>query len=92
MISTRILDPDMGAVLKVPLTGRGTVHGVTIEIDKVSLAEFDVGLLELLSAEMAVTRFTDHVKQHIEDTSLQAKFIAEYRAFAQPYFKSPRGY
>ena len=92
MISTRILDPDMGAVIKVPLTGRGTVHGVTVEVDKVALAEFDVGLVELLSSDMAVTRFTDHVKQHIEDSGLQAKYIAEYRAFALPYFKSPRGY
>ena len=35
MISTRILDNDMGAVNKVPLTGRGTIHGVTIELDMV---------------------------------------------------------
>ena len=33
MISTRILDNDMGAVAKVPLTGRGTIHGITIELD-----------------------------------------------------------
>ena len=35
MINTRILDNDMGAVNKVPLTGRGTIHGVTIELDMV---------------------------------------------------------
>jgi len=33
MISTRIIDNDMGAVLKVPLTGIGTIHGITIDHD-----------------------------------------------------------
>jgi hypothetical protein len=42
MISTRILDNDMGAVMKVPLTGRGTIHGVTIELDIVVAQEKDM--------------------------------------------------
>ena len=42
MISTRILDNDMGAVNKVPLTGRGTIHGVTIELDIVVAQEKDM--------------------------------------------------
>ena len=81
MISTRILDNDMGAVAKVPLTGRGTIHGVTVELDVVinhskddlgklvtvtkrfALPEFDVGLLEILSADQGVTRFVEHVKR-----------------------------
>ena len=41
MIHTRILDNDMGAVMKVPLTGRGTIHGVTIELDIVVAQEKD---------------------------------------------------
>jgi hypothetical protein len=41
MIHTRILDNDMGAVNKVPLTGRGTIHGVTIELDIVVAQEKD---------------------------------------------------
>jgi len=41
MISTRILDNDMGAVMKVPLTGRGTIHGVTVELDVVVAQEKD---------------------------------------------------
>jgi hypothetical protein len=32
MISTRIIDNDMGHVMKVPLTGRGTVHGINIHL------------------------------------------------------------
>jgi len=81
MIATRILDNDMGEVAKVPLTGRGTVHGVTVELDVVinhskdkdgklvtvtkrfTLPEFDVGLLEILSADRGVSRFVEHVKQ-----------------------------
>ena len=32
----------MGAVMKVPLTGRGTIHGVTIELDIVVAQEKDM--------------------------------------------------
>jgi len=42
MIHTRILDNDMGAVMKVPLTGRGTIHGVTIELEVVVAQEKDM--------------------------------------------------
>lgn len=36
MIETRVIDNDMGAVLKVPLTGIGTIHGITMSIDFVT--------------------------------------------------------
>ena len=76
MISTRILDNDMGGT-----TGRGTIHGVTVELDvvvnhskdkdgklvtvtkKFTLPEFDVGLLEILSTDRGVSRFVEHVNQ-----------------------------
>ena len=41
MIKSRIIDNDMGKVLKVPLTGRGTIHGITVEIDVVVGQEKD---------------------------------------------------
>jgi hypothetical protein len=81
MISTRILDNDMGAVMKVPLTSRGTIHGVTVELNvvvaqekdssgkfvditnKIVLTELDVGLLEIISADRGIPRFTEHAKQ-----------------------------
>ena len=77
MISTRIIDNDMGAVLKVPLTGRGTVHGITIVIDAVKLPEFDIGLLEILSVDKGITRFTDHVEEHVS-VEHREKFIDCY--------------
>jgi len=77
MISTRIIDNDMGAVLKVPLTGRGTIHGITIVIDAVKLPEFDMGLLEILAPDKGLTRFTAHVNEHI--TEYQDKFIDCYK-------------
>lgn len=33
MIKSRIIDNDMGAVMKVPLTGRGDIHGYTMILD-----------------------------------------------------------
>ena len=33
MIESRIIDNDMGAVMKVPLTGVGTIHGFTMSLD-----------------------------------------------------------
>ncbi len=41
MIKSRIIDNDMGKVMKVPLTGRGTIHGITVEIDVVVGQEKD---------------------------------------------------
>jgi len=92
MISTRILDNDMGAVLKSPLTSRGTVHGLTVEIDKVKLPEFDVGILEILATDMSMPRFTEHAGEHLQNSELAARFIAEYKAYVTPINKSPRRY
>ena len=56
MISTRILDNDMGAVNKVPLTDRGTIHGVTIELDIVVAQEKDMnGKLVDVTNRIALT-------------------------------------
>lgn len=88
MISTRILDNDMGAVLKVPLTGRGTIHWLSMEIDKVKLPELDVSLLDMLSSDMGVKRFSEHCEEYLGDSELEKKFIAEYTNFATPINKS----
>lgn len=77
MISTRILDNDMGAVMKVPLTGRGTIHGVTIVIDGTELPELDVGLLEIISADRGVPRFAEHAKQ-LNDPEIEKLFVQAY--------------
>lgn len=95
MIHTRILDNDMGAVNKVPLTGRGTIHGVTIELDmvigqdkdklgkpiditkKFAVTELDVGLLEIISADRGVTRFTEHAKQ-LNNPEREKLFVEAY--------------
>lgn len=58
MISTRILDNDMGAVAKVPLTGRGTIHGITIELDIVVAQEKDMnGKFVDITNRIAITEF-----------------------------------
>jgi len=88
MISTRILDNDMGAVAKVPLNGRGTIHWLTVELDTVKLPEFDVSLLEMLSADMGVKRFSEHCEEHLGNSELEKKFIAEYNSFVTPINKS----
>jgi hypothetical protein len=96
MISTRILDNDMGHVMKVPLTGRGTIHGITIdlsievgkEIKKYSLPELDVGLLEMLSPDMGLSRFKDHAEEHLNDPKIEEKFVETYKMFMSPLNKS----
>ena len=88
MISTRILDNDMGAVAKVPLSGKGTIHWITIEIDKVKLPEIDMSLLEMLSADMGVKRFSEHCEEHLGNSELEKKFILEYTTFVTPLNKS----
>ena len=77
MITTRILDNDMGKVNKVPLTGRGTIHGVTISIDKTILPELDIGLLEMLAPDKGVPRFIEHTKQ-LNNPELEKQFIDAY--------------
>ena len=88
MISTRILDNDMGHVAKVPLTGRGTIHGLSMSIDGVKLPELDVSLLDMLSPDMGVKRFSEHCEEHLGDSSIEEKFIAEYNNFVTPINKS----
>lgn len=88
MISTRIIDNDMGKVMKVPLTGRGTIHGLSISIDNVKLPEFDVSLLDILSDDMGVKRFSEHCEEHLGDSELEKKFITEYTSFVTPVNKS----
>jgi len=83
MIATRIIDNDMGAVLKVPLTGRGTIHGITIVIDAVKLPEFDISLLEILSVDKCIARFTTHVEEHISDIEDRVKFIDYYKKWVK---------
>ena len=90
MISSRILDNDMGAVLKLPLTGKGTIHGLIIEIDKVKLPEIDISLLEMLSDDMGVKRFSEHCEEHLGDSSIEEKFIVEYNNFVTPINKSSK--
>ena len=88
MISTRILDNDMGAVAKVPLTGKGTIHGITVDIDRVKLPEIDMSLLEMLSSDMGVKRFTEHCEEHLGNSELEKQFISEYTSFVTPLNKS----
>jgi hypothetical protein len=78
----------MGAVAKVPLTGRGTVHGITIDIDGIKLPEIDMSLLDMLSADMGVKRFSEHCEEHLNNEALEKKFIAEYTQFVTPVNKS----
>lgn len=97
MIESRIIDNDMGAVMKVPLTGRGTVHGLTMSLDfvigqtenpftkktedvieRVTVPEIDMGLLELLAPDMGVTRVTEHCSTHLQNHTLEKAFVEYY--------------
>lgn len=90
MIALRIIDNDMGRVAKVAHTGRGTIHGVTVKIDMNTLPEFDVGILEILAADMSIPRFESHVAQYITDGDLAKQFVDSYRAWTLPIYKSGR--
>ena len=85
MMSIRIVDPDMGAVAKVPLTGIGTIHGVTFKIDSTELPEFSVGIVELCQPDMAMSKFEDHVYDNLEDADAKVKqaFMEEYKEFTK---------
>ena len=95
MIATRIIDNDMGKVGKVPLTGIGTIHGLTLSHDfvmdakkataeRVVLPEFSMGLVEMLAADMGVPKVVDHCEEHIGNSEREAKFIEIYREFVKP--------
>lgn len=88
MIKSRIIDNDMGRVVKVPLTGRGTIHGLTVYIDNHSLPEFEVGLLEVVSGDGGIERFKSHAAEHLQDSALIQKFTDSYRSWSEPILKS----
>jgi hypothetical protein len=72
----------MGKVNKVPLTGRGTIHGITIEIDKVKLTEFDLGLLEIHAPDNGIPRFTEHATQ-LNNPELEKQFVNAFTTFVK---------
>ena len=95
MIATRIIDNDMGKVGKVPLTHIGTIHGLTLSHDfvvdakkgtteRIVLPEFNVGLVEMLAADMGVPKVADHCEEHIGNSERESKFIEIYREFVKP--------
>jgi hypothetical protein len=101
MITTRIIDNDMGKVGKVPLTGIGTIHGLTISHDfvvdakkgtteRIVLPEFNMGLVEMLAADMGVPKVEDHCEEHIGNSEREAMFIEIYREFVKPINTSGR--
>lgn len=101
MISTRIIDNDMGKVGKVPLTGIGTIHGLTISHDfvvdakkgtteRAVLPEFNMGLVEMLAADMGLPKVENHCEEHISNSERESKFIEIYREFVKPINASGR--
>lgn len=103
MIATRIIDNDMGAVMKVPLTGVGTIHGLTLTLDfvtgqkenpitkkmedvfeRVTVPEFPMSLLEMLAADMGITRVTEHCTTHLDDKSRITAFVDAYIKWVLP--------
>jgi hypothetical protein len=71
--------------MKVPLTGVGTIFGVTISVDKLSLPQYEVNLLEMLSTETGVNRFIDFVNKQLPDVELKIKeeFVSEFKLFVK---------
>ncbi len=109
MIESRIIDNDMGAVIKVPLTGRGTVHGFTMVlgfltgqalnpitnkiedvIERVTVPEIDMSLLEMLAEDMGVTRVTAHCAEHLHDPAREQVFVDHYKKHVSPIYRSGR--
>ena len=83
--SIRIADTDMGAVNKVPLTGVGTIYGVTFNIAGDELPEYKVGIVDLLQPNMGVPKFEDFVYDNLEDADTKVKeaFVKEFTEFAK---------
>jgi hypothetical protein len=71
--------------MKVPLTGVGTIFGVTISVDKLSLPQYEVNLLEMLSTETGVNRFIDFVNEQLPEVELKIKeeFVSEFKLFVK---------
>jgi len=107
MIESRIIDNDMGAVMKVPLTGVGTIHGFTMSLDfvigqkedpktkkmkdvieRVTVPEFNMGLLEMLATDMGVTRVTEHCNIHLQNPAFEKAFVEHYTKYVTPIYKS----
>lgn len=88
MIKSRIIDNDMGHVAKVPLTGRGTIHGITVTIDGQDLPELDISLLEMIALDGGLERFKAHAMAHLEDPKLVQKFTDSYKSWIEPILKS----
>lgn len=88
MIKSRIIDNDMGKVMKVPLTGRGTIHGLTFQVDGHSLPELDISLLEMINGDGGLERFKAHAMAHLEDPQLVQKFTDSYKSWIEPILKS----
>lgn len=88
MIKSRIIDNDMGHVAKVPLTGRGTTHGLTFSDGTITLPEFPIGLLEMVSGDGGSERFKSHATEHLQDPLVIQKFTDSYRSWIEPILKS----
>ena len=106
MIESRIIDNDMGAVMNVPLTGRGTIHGFTIVLDianlvlnpatnkeeevvkRVTLPEIDMGILEMVSEDMGLTRVAAHCAEHLQDPDIEKLFVEYYKSYVTPIYLS----
>lgn len=88
MIKSRIIDNDMGHVAKVPLTGRGTIHGITVTVDGHDLPELDISLLEMINGDGGLGRIKDHASGHFQDPQLIQKFSDSYKSWIEPILKS----
>ena len=83
-ISSKIVDNDMGAVLKVPLTGVGTIYGITVSVSGTSLPQYDCNIVEMASPNKGVPRFEDFVYDTLPDADSTVKelLIKEFIKFA----------
>lgn len=88
MIKTRIIDNDMGHVAEVPLTGRGTTHGLQFSDGDHTLPEFPIGLLEMIAGDGGLGRFKSHATEHLGDPLVIQKFTKSYADYIEPILKS----
>lgn len=83
-ISSKIVDNDMGAVLKVPLTGVGTIYGIVVGVDETTLPQYDCNIVEMISPTKGIPRFEDFVYDTVPDadTKIKELLIKEFVKFA----------
>lgn len=83
-VSSKIVDNDMGAVLKVPLTGVGTIYGIDVTVNGITLPQYDCNIVEMTQPGMGVSRFEDFVYDTLEDADSSTKeaFVSEFKKFA----------